>query len=92
MPFDELWNNIRAHAGEEFQTATGRPFTYEAHEGYIKPNRAEQNISRSDFEKAYDLAPLQNPGQISKVVRGPSYVYAILTDPRIHDLFPIAEP
>jgi hypothetical protein len=91
MPFDALWANIRAHAGQDFQTTTGLAFTYEAHEGYIKPSRANQNISRSDFEKAYELVPLRNPGQISKLVRGSAYVYAILTDPRIHDFFPIGE-
>jgi hypothetical protein len=85
MPFDSLWKNIRIHAGEEFQTLTGLPFTYEAHDGYIIPSRANQNISRSDFEKAYELVPLQSPGQIVKLVRGSAYVYAILTDPRIDD-------
>lgn len=85
MPFDALWRNIQAHAGQEFQTVTELAFTYEAHEGYIKPSRANQNISRSDFEKAYELVPLQSPGQIANIVRGSAYVYAILTDPRIFD-------
>lgn len=89
MLFDALWENIRIHAGQEFKTLTGLTFTYEAYEGYIKPSRAQQNISRSDFAKAYELIPLQGPGQIAKLVRGSAYVYAILTDPRIHDFFPI---
>ncbi len=91
MPFGALWENIKAHAGQDFQTITGLPFTYEAHEGFIKPSRANQMISRSDFEKAYEFVPLKSPGQISKLVRGSAYVYAILTDARIHDFFPINE-
>jgi hypothetical protein len=85
MPFDTLWKNIKIHAGEEFRTVTGLPFTYEAYEDHLVPSRADQKISRTDFEKAYDLVPLQGPGQIAKLVRGPAYVYAILTDPRIDD-------
>ena len=85
MPFDVLWRNIHHFAGEKFLTVTGLPFTYEAHESYVKPSRANQNISRSDFEKAYDLVPLQSPAQIAKLVRGSAYVFAILTDPRIFD-------
>lgn len=87
MPFDTLWYNIKAQAGQEFKTITGRTFTYEAHEGYITPSEVNQNISRSDFEKAYGLVPLQSPGQLRDLVRGPSYVYAILTDSRITDSF-----
>jgi hypothetical protein len=33
--------------------------------------------------KAYELAPLSGPGEINKLVRGSSYVYAILHDERI---------
>ncbi len=85
MPFDALWENIEAHAGEEFHTVTGLPFTYEAPEDYTTPSRAKQNISRSDFEKAYELVPLRNPKQIVDLIRGPAYVYAMLTDARIRD-------
>jgi hypothetical protein len=84
MSFDAVWQNILIHADQKFQTATGLSFTYQAHNSYIKPSRANQNISRSDFEKAYELCPLQGPGQIAKLVRGSAYVYAILTDSRIN--------
>ena len=37
----------------------------------------------SQFRLAFELMPLTGPGQINAKVRGPAYVYAILTDPRI---------
>jgi len=85
MPFDAVWHNIQVHAGQEFWTVKDHLFTYEAHEGYIRPSRTNQNISQSDFRKAYELFPLRGPGEIAKLVRGSAYVYAVLSDPRIHD-------
>jgi hypothetical protein len=41
-----------------------------------------QQIPRSQFAKALDLMPLSGPGQIQHL-RGPSFIFAILTDPRI---------
>ncbi len=88
MDFDDVWQRIEIHAGEEFRTITGLSFTYEVHDAYVRPSRAEQNIARSDFKKAYGLFPVSGPGKIANVVRGSAYVYSLLTDPRITAVSP----
>ncbi len=83
MSFDAVWRRIVAHAGETFHTTGGLQFTYRVSgEGFF-PSRTRYRISRGDFEKAYDLVPLEGPGEISARVRGPSYVWAVLHDRRI---------
>jgi hypothetical protein len=81
--FTEIWKRIIACEGEEFRTITNLPFTYEVRGDYLRPSRTEYNISKSEVAKAYSLVPLSGPGDISKLVRGPSYIYAILDDERI---------
>jgi hypothetical protein len=81
--FTQVWNKIRAHAGEMFSTVTGKQFVYNIDGNVVRPEHTKRNIPRSDFEKAYALMPLKGPGQINQLVQGPAYVYAILTDPRI---------
>jgi hypothetical protein len=78
-----LWKRIIACEGDEFRTVTNLPFTYEVRGDYLCPSRTEYNISKSDVAKSYSLVPLSGPGEISKLVRGSSYVYAILYDERI---------
>lgn len=81
--FEEIWERIIANEGETFQTISGSPFTYNVKKGTVHLSRTEYQISRSDFEKAYTLVPIRGPGAISKIVRGPSYLWAILHDKRI---------
>ncbi len=82
--FDTVWQNIQRRAGETFHQVRGKAFQYEAHRGYLKPSTTNQNISRSDFERAFAHRPLRNVRHVNNLgVRGPSYVFAILTDPRI---------
>jgi len=83
VTFDDVWIRIRRHAGEEFRTVRGLLFTYRLEAGALVPDRTEYRLGESTFRTAFALMPLSGPGQISKVVRGPSYVFAILTDPRI---------
>lgn len=45
-------------------------------------NLTAAGIPRSDFVKAASLNP-KNTAALHSKVRGPSYVYAIITDPRI---------
>ena len=83
MPtFEEVWERIEAHAGEEFQQVRGGRFSYQVLGGSIKPNRTNWNIHQSQFRKALSLVPLEGPGQINDL-QGPAYVYAILMDERI---------
>jgi hypothetical protein len=68
---------------EEFRLVGGDLFTYAVASGSVVPNRSDYPIARSEFAKALELVPLRGPGEIRDLVRGPSYVYAILADPRI---------
>lgn len=79
---DEVWARIEAHVGEEFHLVRGARFTYQVVGGHVVPDRTIQQIPKSQFARALELLPLRGPGEIQHL-RGPSFVYAILTDPRI---------
>ncbi|MDT0501757.1 MULTISPECIES: hypothetical protein [unclassified Halomonas] len=83
----EVWVRIERHAGEKFETITGKPFTYEVLGDYLRTDRAEQDLGIREFEKALEEVPLDGPGEINDKVRGPSYIWAILHDRRVrgHD-------
>ena len=83
MCFEQIWKNIEDCEGEIFSTRTGLPFTYRIINGKVVPDRTNYPLARSQFEKAAAVPDLQGPGQINSLVRGPAYVFAILTDPRI---------
>jgi hypothetical protein len=85
--FEDLWNRIEARAGEEFRTIRGKPFSYNIRGSAIVPRPGQGGetnrlLPRNDFRKAWDRKPLSGPGQIHDL-QGPTYIYAILTDPRI---------
>jgi hypothetical protein len=84
--FNAVWTRIVQHAGKTFVTVNGKKFTYSVKSNVLRPDHTNRNIPRSDFQKAFGLLPLKGPGQINELVQGPSYVYAILTDPRISGL------
>jgi hypothetical protein len=81
--FEEVWYRIIDQSGEPFQTITGLPFTYKVKGNTVIPSRTYYGISRTDFEKAYGKVPFKGPGEITKYIRGPAYVWAILHDARI---------
>jgi hypothetical protein len=83
MEFEAVWDKIVCHAGEEFYTKTKQPFAYKMVNNCVVPDRTNYPLSKSNFEKAAQIEPLDGPGQINHLVRGPAYVYAILTDTRI---------
>jgi hypothetical protein len=37
--FESLWERIEMHAGEQFRTKTGLPFTYQVRGGSVIPDR-----------------------------------------------------
>jgi hypothetical protein len=78
----EVWRRIERHAGEEFRQIRGRRFTYEVHSGCVIPSTTRRRINRLNFEEALKLVPLQNTVAVQHL-QGPSYIYAILMDPRI---------
>ena len=83
VDFQTIWNRIVSCAGEQFYTKTNLPFTYKMVNDCVVPDRTNYPLARSNFEKAAQIVPLNGPGQINNIVRGPAYVYAILTDKRI---------
>lgn len=81
--FAVVWNRILACEGEQLETITGLPFTYEISGEIFIGSRTQYNISKSDFERAYAHVPIQGPGVISNLVRGSAYIWAVLHDRRI---------
>lgn len=80
MPsIDVVWERIQRHAGQEFHTITGRPFTYEVPGNYLRVDRTDRNLSRSNFAQALDLMPAAGPGQL-RGRQGAAYTWAILMD------------
>jgi len=81
--FEAVWHRIEAHSGEEFRTKTGLPFTYKITGTSVVPDRTRYPLNIGNFRTAFGLLPLDGPGEINAIVRGPAYVWAILTDRRI---------
>lgn len=81
--FEEVWNLIRKHAGETFYTKRGYPFTYQIRGTSIITDRTSWAINNKNLRYAFDLWPVEGPGEFNYAVRGPSYVWAILSDNRI---------
>jgi len=76
--FDQMWARVQRCAGEPFRTVRALPFTYRIEkDGAVRVCRdghwIARDLPRTEFEKAWARAAR----------RGPSYVFAILTDPRI---------
>jgi hypothetical protein len=84
-PFDKIWNRIIAYAGEYFYTKTGLEFKYEINSDIFYPSRTDYKIPKTDFRKAYAHVPIDGPGIINGIVRGPSYIWAVLHDQRISE-------
>jgi len=86
--FEQIWNRIVTHSGETFYTK-GRDgkgkldFIYKICGAGFYPSRTKYRISKSDFEKVYSMPITPGPGSIHEKVRGASYVWAVLNDPRI---------
>lgn len=82
----EVWERIKRHAGEDFQTINGLVFTYAVPGNYLRVTREGEEINRSlsrtNFERALDLMPADGPGALTGR-QGPSYTWAILMDQRI---------
>lgn len=80
--FDQVWARIVRLTGSEFRQKTGRRFTFSIRGGALSPDTTNRLLAQSQFERAYHRRPLKGPGQLQDL-QGPSYLYAILTDPRV---------
>jgi hypothetical protein len=83
VSFETAWRRIEAFAGQRFHTKTGLPFTYSVAGSSVVPDRTDYPLHVSQFRIAFEQLPLNGPGDINHMVRGPAYIYAILTDSRI---------
>ncbi len=79
---DEVWRRMERHAGETFTQVRGGTFTYAIYGNGLDLDRTNQVLQRSQIEEAVDRLPLENTSSVHDL-RGPSYLYAILMDPRI---------
>lgn len=86
ITISNLWDEIQAHEGKDFQTKKGLPFTYTIKGGELFTNRRERSITRSTFEKAYNKlvqdqegenAPRKIVGPKTLNVYGAPYVWAV---------------
>jgi hypothetical protein len=77
-----VWSRIIAAQGATFRTVTEFDFTYEVIGTAVHASRTNRHLSRRNFERALEMIPLSGPGEIQHL-QGPSYTYAILTDPRV---------
>ena len=80
---DEVWRHLKELEGHEFETKTGKPFTFEIDGDVFHPSRTKYNVAKADFRRALELVPFDGPGVINSVVRGPAYVWAVLHDKRV---------
>ena len=79
----EIWERIKAHQNERFVTKTKKAFTY-AIEGnaFVTDRPKKYPIHVGQLAKALERVPVDGPNQLHDL-RGPSYLWAILHDPRI---------
>ncbi len=80
--FEMVWRRIVALGGQEFRQKTGRLFAYRVDGNAVTPSTTVRVLPRSQFERAYARRPLNGPGQL-RDLQGPSYLHAILADPRV---------
>ena len=83
LDFEDVWKQLIEHSGQTFYLKGGDPFTYAVMGNLLYPSRTDYHISKNDVQKAFELIPIEGPGRLRDIVRGPSYVWAILTDKRI---------
>lgn len=81
--FNLTWKRILTHSNETFYTKSGLEFTYHIKGDGFFPSRTTYRISKADFRKVHDIFPIEGPGVINDIVRGPAYVWAVLHDQRI---------
>ena len=81
--FPGVWSRICALAGEDFETITGKSFIYHILGDYLYPSRTNYAIHKTDFQTVYRMVPIDGPGQISNMVRGLAYIWAVMHDQRI---------
>lgn len=83
MSFQDIWCKIEKHAGETFHTKDGKEFTYEIQGELFVADQGEQLISKNDFQNALKKISDVTPEELERIVKGPAYVWSVLSDERI---------
>jgi len=88
MDVNTVWSNIVSTAGEKFYTQRNIEFVYTIHCDKIQPTPINgskiDSISKETISIVLkDYSPLRTVSQINQKFRAPSYIFAILNDPRI---------
>ena len=81
--FNILWRKIGGFEGGDFKTRKGTLFTYRTEGDVLRTSRMKYDLTKSDFQKAYEMVPIKDPGELKDLVRGGPYIWAILNDPRV---------
>ena len=79
---DKVFDRILKHQGEVFTQVRGGKFSYVVKGDTVILDRTNQRLSKTVFARALERCPLTGPGELQDL-RGPSYLYAILSDPRV---------
>ena len=83
---EQAWARIEQHAGEIFTTVRGKEFTYSVGgkptPWHVTLMHLRLNMPHGDLSRALDAWPVDGPSRLPTVAQ-PSYVYAIVSDPRI---------
>jgi hypothetical protein len=83
---DAVWRRVAAHEGEQFQTVSGLPFTFEVEGSGIwffrNGKRINRKLTRPQFEVAVSRCPLRSTTEIKDLMDF-SYLFALLMDKRI---------
>jgi hypothetical protein len=82
LTIDELWRRLWDLEGETFTQIRGGQSTFVIDAAGLRPSRTDWTIPRSHFERALERLPVDNTVPFQDLF-GPSYLYAILTDPRV---------
>ncbi len=80
--FEDVWKRIVACEGAVFRQLRGKEFRYRVTGGSVVPTTTNRQLAKSHFARAYERLPVSGPGELQDL-QGPSYLYAILTDPRV---------
>jgi len=83
---ETIWQRIIRHQGEQFQTVSGLPLTFEVEGSGIwffrDGKRVNRKLTRTQFEVALSRCPLSRTTEIKDLMDYP-YVFAVLSDKRI---------
>ena len=84
MDFETIWRNILYHEGEIFKTIRSKEYRYTVYPDHLLINDDKRRRITKAMLRSAILISNPTPSKIQQEgIWGPSYVYGIITDPRI---------